>query len=59
MICGKMSKKTCDAFFCTKRVPAKYRYCYDCAKAKGHIGNNGIGLFGWVFIIFVVWVIFG
>jgi len=54
-----MSKKTCDAFFCTKRVPAKYRYCYDCAKAKGHIGGNGIGLLGWVFIIFAVWVIFG
>jgi len=35
-----MSKKTCDAFFCTKKTPKKYRYCYDCAKSKGLTGGG-------------------
>lgn len=54
-----MSKKTCDAFLCTNQTPTKYRYCYDCAKSKGLVGGSGIGFFGWMFILFLVWVIFG
>ena len=54
-----VSKKTCDAFLCSNRVPAKYRYCYDCAKARGHIGNNGIGIFGWAVIFLILWAVFG
>ena len=50
--------KTCESFFCNKQVPAKYRYCYDCAKAKGHIDGNGIGVSGWLIILFILWVLF-
>tara|TARA_R110000772_G_scaffold25885_1_gene67140 strand:+ start:1590 stop:1751 length:162 start_codon:yes stop_codon:yes gene_type:complete len=53
-----MSKKTCESFFCTKRVPAKYRYCYDCAKSKGHIGSDrSVGW--WLVVIIIVIVLFG
>ena len=38
-----MSKKTCDAFFCTNKTDKKYTYCYDCAKSKGLIGGGLLG----------------
>lgn len=56
---ANMSKKTCDAFLCTKQTPKKYRYCYDCAKSKGLVGSNGIGVFGWVVILILLWAFFG
>jgi len=52
-----MSKKTCDAFFCTKQTPTKYRYCYDCAKSKGLIG--GTNWFGWIVLFIILLGIFG
>lgn len=55
-----MSKKTCEAFFCTNKCNKKYRYCYDCAKSKGLIGNDNdwIGWIIWIFIIgtFCNWI---
>jgi len=55
----RMSKKTCDAFFCSNQTPKKYRYCYNCAKNKGLVGNNGLGFFGWAIILLIVWGLFG
>jgi len=52
-----MSKKTCDAFFCTNQTPKKYRYCYNCAKSKGLIGSGG-GLFGWLILILIIMAFF-
>jgi len=52
-----MSKKTCDAVFCTKQTPTKYRYCYDCAKSKGLIG--GTNWFGWIVLFIILLGIFG
>ena len=54
-----MAKKTCDAFFCSNKCNAKYRYCYDCARSRGLVGNNGIGIFGWFLILVIIWAIFG
>ena len=54
-----MTKKTCDAFFCSNKTPKKYRYCYDCARSRGLVGNNGIGIFGWFVIIVIVITVFG
>ena len=54
-----MSKKTCDAFFCGNQTPKKYRYCYDCARSRGLVGNNGLGFFGWAVILLIIWVLFG
>jgi len=54
-----MTKKTCDAFFCSNKTPKKYRYCYDCARSRGLVGNNGIGIFGWFVIIVIVLAVFG
>jgi len=54
---ASMSKKTCDAFLCTKQTPTKYRYCYDCAKSKGLIG--GTNWVGWFIAIVIVVMIFG
>ena len=54
-----MAKKTCDSFFCTNKTPKKYRYCYDCARSKGLVGNNGLGITGWFVIIVIVLAVFG
>jgi|TARA_Y100000389_G_scaffold105049_1_gene101935 hypothetical protein len=54
-----MAKKTCDSFFCTNKTPKKYRYCYDCARSKGLVGNNGLGIVGWFVIIVIVLAVFG
>jgi len=51
-----MSKKTCDAFFCTKQTPKKYRYCYDCAKNKGLIGSTN--WIGWLILILILMAFF-
>ena len=52
-----MSKKTCDAFFCSNKTPKKYRYCYDCAKKKGLVDRED--LLGWILLIIIVLSIFG
>ena len=28
-------------------------------KAKGHVGNNGLGIFGWAIILLILWTVFG
>ena len=52
-----MSKKTCEAFFCTNKCNKKYRYCYDCAKSKGLIGNDNDWI-GWIIWIFIIGSVF-
>lgn len=54
-----MSQKTCAAFFCSNRTNSKYRYCYNCAKRKGLVGNNSIGIAGWIVIIVLLIALFG
>jgi RNA polymerase subunit RPABC4/transcription elongation factor Spt4 len=53
-----MSKKTCDAFLCTKLTPKKYRYCYDCAKSKGLV-TGGTNWIGWIIAILILMMFFG
>ena len=54
-----MKTKKCDAIFCTKQTPAKYRYCRNCARDKGIIRDNRIGFFGWMVILILLWAVFG
>jgi len=54
-----MSRKTCAAFFCSNRTNSKYRYCYNCAKRKGLVGNNSIGIAGWIVVIVLLIALFG
>lgn len=54
-----MGKKTCNAFFCSNTTSKKYRYCYNCARSKGLVGNNGIGILGWFVIIVILLAVFG
>jgi hypothetical protein len=55
-----MNKKTCDSFFCTRRVPKKYRFCYQCAKSKGLLNGGNNDWAGWLgialLIILVAWI---
>ena len=51
-----MGMKTCDAFFCTKRIPGKYRYCYKHAKSKGYVNDNNSWLGTIIIVLFLVWL---
>lgn len=53
-----MSKKTCAAFLCSNKTNAKYRYCYECAKRKGHVGGSTNWL-TWIVLIIIIMAIFG
>ena len=49
-----MNKKPCESFFCTNRVPAKYRYCYECAKKKGLFGSGSTWAWWALFFVLVI-----
>ncbi len=50
-------KKTCESFLCSNKTQAKYRYCYKCAKSKGHIG--GTNWVGWILLAIILMAVFG